>query len=94
MAAVEPKQSFHMTPSEFRRRGKEMSTGLPTITSGSKSFRCSRRRKPGQLRAALPPQAPECGESFDAMMAGCRTAGAARHHALAIAELFRVLPFQ
>ncbi len=69
MAAVEPKQSFHMTPSEFRRRGKEMVDWIADYYERVETFPVLSQAKPGQLRAALPPQAPERGESFDAMMA-------------------------
>ena len=69
MAAVEPKQSFHMTPSEFRRRGKEMVDWIADYYERVESFPVLSEAKPGELRAALPAQAPERGESFDAMMA-------------------------
>ncbi len=69
MAAVEPKQSFHMTPDEFRRRGKEMVDWIADYYERVESFPVLSQAKPGELRAALPAQAPERGESFDAMMA-------------------------
>jgi aromatic-L-amino-acid/L-tryptophan decarboxylase len=69
MAAVEPKQSFHMTPSEFRRRGKEMIDWIAAYYERVESFPVLSQVKPGELRAALPAQAPERGESFHAMMA-------------------------
>src|SRR5246127_2375928 len=69
MAAVEPKQSFHMMPSEFRRRGKEMIDWIADYYERVESFPVLSQVKPGELRAALPAQAPERGEAFDAMMA-------------------------
>lgn len=69
MAAVEPKQSFHMTPGEFRRRGKEMVDWIADYYERVESFPVLSQAKPGELKAALPAQAPERGESFDAMMA-------------------------
>jgi aromatic-L-amino-acid/L-tryptophan decarboxylase len=69
MAAVETKQSFHMTPSEFRRRGKEMIDWIAAYYERVESFPVLSQVKPGELRSALPAQAPERGESFDAMMA-------------------------
>ena len=69
MATVEPKQSFHMTPSEFRRRGKQMIDWIADYYERLESFPVVSQAKPGQLRATLPAQAPERGESFDAMMA-------------------------
>jgi len=68
MAAAEPKQSFHMTPHEFRRRGKEMVDWIADYYEQVESFPVLSQVKPGQLRSALPAQAPERGESFDAMM--------------------------
>jgi aromatic-L-amino-acid decarboxylase len=69
MAGLEPKQSFHMTPSEFRRRGKEMVDWIADYYERVETFPVLSQARPGQLRAALPAQAPERGESFDAMMA-------------------------
>ena len=69
MPADKPKQSFHMTPSEFRRRGKEMVDWIADYYERVESFPVLSQAKPGQLRAALPAQAPERGESFDAVMA-------------------------
>ena len=69
MSADKPKQSFHMAPDEFRRRGKEMVDWIADYYERVETFPVLSQAKPGQLRAALPAQAPERGESFDAMMA-------------------------
>jgi aromatic-L-amino-acid/L-tryptophan decarboxylase len=69
MAADKPKQSFHMAPDEFRRRGKEMVDWIADYYERVETFPVLSQAKPGQLRAGLPAQAPERGESFDAMMA-------------------------
>jgi aromatic-L-amino-acid/L-tryptophan decarboxylase len=69
MSADEPKQSFHMAPDEFRRRGKEMVDWIADYYERVETFPVLSQAKPGQLRAALPAHAPERGESFDAMMA-------------------------
>src|SRR5215469_4491292 len=69
MAPAEPNQSFHMTPSEFRRCGKEMVDWIADYYERVESFPVLSKAKPGELRAALPVQAPERGESFDTMMA-------------------------
>jgi aromatic-L-amino-acid decarboxylase len=69
MAVGEPKQSFHMTPEEFRRRGKEMVDWIADYYERVESFPVLSRAKPGELRGTLPAHAPERGESFDAMMA-------------------------
>ncbi|MGB9245464.1 MAG: pyridoxal-dependent decarboxylase [Candidatus Acidiferrales bacterium] len=69
MAADKPKQSFHMTPDEFRRLGKEMVDWIADYYERVETFPVLSQAKAGQLRAALPAQAPERGELFDAMMA-------------------------
>ena len=69
MSADKPKQSFHMEPDEFRRRGKEMVDWIADYYERVETFPVLSQAKPGELRAALPAQAPERGESFDAMMA-------------------------
>src|SRR5246500_1791989 len=61
--------SFHMTPEEFRRRGKAMVDWIADYYDRVESFPVLSQAKPGELRSALPAQAPERGESFDAMMA-------------------------
>src|SRR6201987_394414 len=60
--------SFHMTPEEFRRRGKAMVDWIADYYDRVESFPVLSQAKPGELRAALPAHAPERGESFDAMM--------------------------
>src|ERR1700720_4359073 len=60
--------SSHMTPNEFRQRGKEMVDWIADYYERVESFPVLSQVKPGQLRSALPAQAPERGESFDAMM--------------------------
>jgi len=61
--------SFHMTPEEFRQRGKEMVDWIADYFERIESFPVLSQVKPGELRAALPAQAPERSETFDAMMA-------------------------
>jgi aromatic-L-amino-acid/L-tryptophan decarboxylase len=69
MAEDEAKQSFHMAPDEFRRRGKEMVDWIADYYERVESFPVLSQVRPGELRGALPANAPERGESFDAMMA-------------------------
>src|SRR5579864_2924930 len=69
MSPDKPKQSFHMAPEEFRQRGKEMVDWIADYYERVETFPVLSQVKPGQLRAAFPAQAPERGESFDAMMA-------------------------
>src|SRR5579864_6311544 len=69
MSPDKPKQSFHMAPDEFRRHGKEMVDWIADYYERVETFPVLSQVKSGQLRVALPAQAPERGESFDAMMA-------------------------
>src|SRR4029077_8188184 len=61
--------SFHMTPEEFRRRGKAMVDWIADYYDRVESFPVLSQAQPGELRAALPAHAPERGESFEAMLA-------------------------
>ena len=66
--AFETGPSFHMTPEEFRRRGKEAVDWIADYYEKIESLSVVSRAKPGEIRAALPASAPETGESFDMMM--------------------------
>jgi len=57
-----------MTPEEFRRRGKEVVDWIADYYERVEQLPVLSRAKPGELRALLPPSAPQDGESFDAMM--------------------------
>src|SRR5215472_7208214 len=59
---------FHMTPDEFRRRGKAMVDWVADYYERVESTPVLSRAKPGQIRASLPSSAPHHGESFDVMM--------------------------
>jgi aromatic-L-amino-acid/L-tryptophan decarboxylase len=61
--------SFHMTPEEFRRRGRAVVDWIADYFEKIESFPVLSRSKPGQLRAALPESPPKQGESFESMMA-------------------------
>jgi len=62
-------KTFHMTPEEFRRRGKEMVDWIADYYARVEKLPVLSQAKPGELRAALPAHAPEQGEPFEAMMA-------------------------
>ena len=64
-----PKTSFHMTPDEFRRHGKEVIDWIADYYERVESYPVLSPVKPGEIRAALPKSAPVNGESFDAMVA-------------------------
>jgi aromatic-L-amino-acid/L-tryptophan decarboxylase len=61
-------KSFHMTPDEFRRYGYAVVDWIVDYHARIESFPVLSQVKPGQIRASLPPSAPERGEPFDAML--------------------------
>jgi aromatic-L-amino-acid/L-tryptophan decarboxylase len=68
MTAASRDASFHMTPEEFRRRGKEVVDWIADYYERIESYPVMSRVKPGEIRASLPKSAPEEGESFDVML--------------------------
>ena len=60
--------SFHMTPEEFRRRGREVVDWIADYYERIESLPVLSRARPGELRAALPPEPPQQGEPFDALL--------------------------
>jgi aromatic-L-amino-acid/L-tryptophan decarboxylase len=68
MSAESRDGSFHMTPEEFRRRGKEVVDWIADYYERIESYPVMSRAKPGEIRASLPKSAPEEGEPFDAML--------------------------
>jgi aromatic-L-amino-acid/L-tryptophan decarboxylase len=65
----EDAKSFHMSPEEFRRRGHEVIDWIADYRARIESYPVLSQAKPGQIRASLPPSAPEHGESFDTILA-------------------------
>jgi aromatic-L-amino-acid decarboxylase len=61
-------RNYHMSPDEFRRRGRELVDWIADYYARIESLPVLSQAKPGEIRAALPPAAPVQGESFDAMM--------------------------
>ncbi|HEV2288905.1 MAG TPA: aminotransferase class V-fold PLP-dependent enzyme [Candidatus Acidoferrales bacterium] len=62
------KTGFHMTPEEFRRHGKAVVDWIADYYERIESYPVMSRAKPGEIRASLPKNAPQKGESFDAML--------------------------
>ena len=62
------KTTYHMTPKEFRRRGKKVVDWIADYYEQVESFPVMSRVKPGEIRASLPKHAPQQGETFDAML--------------------------
>jgi aromatic-L-amino-acid decarboxylase len=61
-------KSFHMTPDEFRRHGHAVVDWIADYQARVESFPVLSQRKPGEIRAALPPNPPAHGEPFDALL--------------------------
>ena len=68
MKQIEAKTGFHMTPDEFRRRGREVVDWIADYYERVESLPVLSRAKPGEIRASLPESAPQDGEPFDAML--------------------------
>lgn len=66
--AADP-HNYHMSIDEFRRRGREMVDWIADYYRDIESFPVMSQVKPGEIRAALPPDPPAAGESFDMMIA-------------------------
>jgi aromatic-L-amino-acid decarboxylase len=61
-------KSFHMTPEEFRRRGRQVVDWLADYMERVESLPVLSRVAPGEIRARLPKEPPEASEPFDAML--------------------------
>jgi aromatic-L-amino-acid/L-tryptophan decarboxylase len=64
---ADPK-SFHMSAEEFRRHGKEVVDWIADYYERVESLPVLSQVKPGDIRASLPAQAPQQGESFRSML--------------------------
>jgi aromatic-L-amino-acid decarboxylase len=58
-----------MTPDEFRAHGRALVDWIADYMARVEEYPVLSRVAPGEVRAGLPPSAPERGESFDAMLA-------------------------
>ena len=64
-----PRESFHMTPEEFRRAGYATVDWVADYLAGVGDLPVLSRVSPGEVRAALPPSPPENGEPYEEMLA-------------------------
>ena len=62
---MQPDQTFHMTPDEFRYFGKELIDWIADYYQNIEGYPVLSQVEPGKIRARLPPSPPEKGESFD-----------------------------
>ena len=87
-------KSFHMSPEEFRRYGHAVVDWIADYQARVESFpvlsRVTARRNP-RATAGDPPLK---GEAFDKILSRDRPRDSAGSYALAISELFRLLPCQ
>ncbi len=61
-------ESYHMTPDEFRQHGRELVDWIADYYERIESFPVLSQVQPGEIRAQLPAEPPQQGESFQAMM--------------------------
>ncbi len=61
--------SYHMTPDEFRRYGWQVIDWIADYYEQLETFPVLSPVEPGQIRSALPPQPPQQGEQFEAILA-------------------------
>jgi aromatic-L-amino-acid/L-tryptophan decarboxylase len=63
------KDSPHMTPEEFRASGKQLIDWLANYYAQIENFPVLAQVQPGEIRASLPPNPPQQGIAFDAIVA-------------------------
>lgn len=61
-------KNYHMTPGQFREEGKKLIDWIADYYEQVENYPVLSTVQPGDIRKQLPPQAPEKGEPFDAMM--------------------------
>lgn len=62
------KPSYHMTPAEFRRLGRQVVDWIADYYERIESFPVLAQVEPGQIRASLPPAPPLQGEPFETFL--------------------------
>ena len=60
--------SYHMTPDQFRRYGRAVVDWIADYYERIESFPVLSQVEPGQIRASLPPDPPQQGEAFEAIL--------------------------
>jgi aromatic-L-amino-acid decarboxylase len=60
--------SYHMTPDEFREAGRAAVDWIADYYERIESFPVLSQVEPGQIRASLPPDPPQEGETFETML--------------------------
>ena len=65
---MQPDQSYHMTPQQFRECGRAVVEWIASYYERVERFPVLSQVKPGEIRHALPAQAPQKGERFEALL--------------------------
>lgn len=63
------RESYHMTPDEFRRYGRTVVDWIADYYEQVEKYPVMAQVKPGEIRARLPAEPPMQGEPFEAMLA-------------------------
>lgn len=64
-----PRESFHMSPEDFRRHGYAVVDWVADYLTNVGSLPVASRVAPGEIRAQLPAHPPETGEPFQSLLA-------------------------
>ena len=83
-----------MTPEEFRQHGHELIDWIARYLERVEDYPVLSQVKPGEVRAKLPASPPRGGGAVRRHPARRRRHHPARHHALAVAQLLRLLPLE
>lgn len=67
-SSFDKKKSFHMDPDEFRERGHEVVDWIADYYKRIESFPLLSPAQPGEIRASLPTEAPQRGETFETIL--------------------------
>jgi len=67
-----PEKNFHMTPDEFRKYGREVVDWIADYYENVEKYPVLSQVKPGDIRAKLPGNPPEKGESFENILKDMR----------------------
>jgi aromatic-L-amino-acid decarboxylase len=66
---MEELESYHMTPEEFRKHGREVVDWIADYYQSIEKYPVLSQVQPGEIRIKLPPSPPERGEPFDEILA-------------------------
>ena len=65
---VNQRDSYHMTPDQFRTRGREVVDWIASYMERVEDFPVLSQVQPGEIRARLPELPPETGEPFESVL--------------------------